>query len=441
MIPDPDKPRKIIGLAAENFKRLKAVNINPDGTLCIVSGKNAQGKSSVLDAVWSALGGANASPPRPIRNGSKRALVELDLGDLIVTRTWYSEQSTLTVRDADSAKLGTPQRILDRLVGKLGFDPLAFTRMDARTQAETLRKLVGIDLGDLAMRRDALTEERKELNRAIKQQKGQLAGLPEPAPDTPADPVDTEALLAELRAAREDQQANEQIRAARARLGNTRQSVVDRIAEIDREIARLTEARDKANGRLAEIDAEQAELDAQMGELVDPPIADLEQRLADAQGVNQRVRDKRERDALRQSILDNEIHADDLTAQLAAIDAEKAKRLAEAASRLPVPGLGFDEDGVTLDGVPLEQASSAQQIRAGLAISAALSNGLKVALIRDGSLLDEDGLRAVHEWAEREGVQVFMERVADPKDGMGIVIEDGTVIADRQHETAAAMLF
>jgi recombinational DNA repair ATPase RecF len=42
-------------------KRLRAVTIRPDGSLVQISGRNAQGKTSVLDAIEMALGGA----PRP----------------------------------------------------------------------------------------------------------------------------------------------------------------------------------------------------------------------------------------------------------------------------------------------------------------------------------------------------------------------------------------
>lgn len=43
------------------MKRLKAVYIEPDGNLQVVSGRNEQGKSSVLDAIWLALGGGKAA--------------------------------------------------------------------------------------------------------------------------------------------------------------------------------------------------------------------------------------------------------------------------------------------------------------------------------------------------------------------------------------------
>ena len=55
---------KILKLQAENIKRLKAIEITPEGHVMVVGGKNGQGKSSTLDAIWYALGGAGALPCR-----------------------------------------------------------------------------------------------------------------------------------------------------------------------------------------------------------------------------------------------------------------------------------------------------------------------------------------------------------------------------------------
>jgi recombinational DNA repair ATPase RecF len=43
---------KIYKLTAENFKRLKAVSIEPQTDVVAVTGRNEQGKSSTLDAIW-----------------------------------------------------------------------------------------------------------------------------------------------------------------------------------------------------------------------------------------------------------------------------------------------------------------------------------------------------------------------------------------------------
>jgi len=39
---------KIVELRSENFKKIKAIDITPKDNLVLISGKNAQGKTSVL---------------------------------------------------------------------------------------------------------------------------------------------------------------------------------------------------------------------------------------------------------------------------------------------------------------------------------------------------------------------------------------------------------
>ena len=59
---------RIVSLTAENVKRISAVHIVPgDGGVVLIGGRNAQGKSSVLDSIMYALGGASAIPDEPIR--------------------------------------------------------------------------------------------------------------------------------------------------------------------------------------------------------------------------------------------------------------------------------------------------------------------------------------------------------------------------------------
>ncbi len=56
---------RILRLQSENIKRLSAVDITPDGSTVIIGGRNAQGKSSVLDSIAYALGGAKLLPAKP----------------------------------------------------------------------------------------------------------------------------------------------------------------------------------------------------------------------------------------------------------------------------------------------------------------------------------------------------------------------------------------
>jgi len=104
---------------------------------------------------------------------------------------------------------------------------------------------------------------------------------------------------------------------------------------------------------------------------------------------------------------------------------EDCLTLAAVLSRVHAVERGLDDPGVTLDGVPFEQASSAEQLRCSVAMGLALNPKLRVLLIRDGSLLDEDSLRMVAEMADAQGAQVWLERVGDGV--AGVLIEDGEV--------------
>ncbi len=81
-----------------------------------------------------------------------------------------------------------------------------------------------------------------------------------------------------------------------------------------------------------------------------------------------------------------------------------------------------------LNGVPLTQASDAEQLRASLAIAMALNPKLRVIRVRDGSLLDSNAMKIIAEMAETKDFQVWIERV-DDSGKVGFVLEDGHVVA------------
>ena len=165
---------KIVSLEAENVKNLRAVCIKPDGSAIVVGGDNEQGKTCVLDSIEYALNGAASIPSQPIRKGQSKARVVLDLGDLVVTRTFTAKGTNLTVKNKDGATFASPQAMLDKLVGELSFDPLAFSKMDAKRQSEVLKKLVGLDFDSLNLEYNKSFEERTVINREGKTLKASL---------------------------------------------------------------------------------------------------------------------------------------------------------------------------------------------------------------------------------------------------------------------------
>jgi len=407
---------KIIELTAENVKRLRAVDITPAAHVQVIAGRNAQGKTSVMDAIWLALGGgaAGKATTRPIRDGETTASVRLDLGDLIVTRTWTGDKTTLTVTSAEGARYGSPQKMLDDLVGRLSFDPLAFTHLAPREQRDTLLTLVDLpfDPAHLDRRRAGLYDERTEIGRQGKQLEGQLAGIPDVSADTPDVEVSSADLFAELRAAQRQHAEHAEVM-GRAEAAQTQRER----AEVD--LANAQIMLDQA------IRVETDAVDAVKALPVLPDMGALETRLDTVDQANEAVRAKAERTRVAEALKGARAAYDAKTAAIDALDQDKATGLAAAV--FPIDGLGFDTDGVTYQGVPFTQASSAEQIRVSLAMAMAMNPKLRVIRILDGSLLDADNLALIGAMAVEHDYQVWVERVGDG-DGIGVVIEDGAVV-------------
>lgn len=414
----PESPSRIIALTASNFKRLKAVTITPEGDIVQVTGPNGAGKSSVLDAIQAALGGTRLAPSEPIRRGQKTAEIVLDLGDLKVERTFKAGSNpTLVVTTAEGAKLPSPQAVLDKLTGALTFDPLAFTRLDAKAQADTLRKIAGLDFTKQDAQRRQLYEDRTGINRQIKALEPRIAACPlvvAPDEEVSAADIATRLNLALQHKGRNEalrrQHADEQARQNRANDAVTRAEETLRLALAEQEAA----------------DKSVAALERTLASLSEPDVASIQAEMAKVDETNNKVRQKRERQRLRGELEQLQTQVADIESKMQAIDEAKAQAI--AAANLPIPGLGIDDEGVTLDGLPFAQASSAQQLRASVAIGFAHKPQLRVMLVREGSLLDSEGMKLLGAIAAEYDAQVWVEKVTDGEP-IGVVIEDGEVAA------------
>lgn len=424
---------RIVELSAENLKRLKAITIRPgNNDMTVIGGNNGQGKSSTLDAIAYALGGKALIPSEPIRKGQKSAKVRVDLGELVVERRFTPSGSTLAVMSKDGAKYPSPQAILDKLVGDLTFDPLAFVTMKPEQQLETLKKVVGVSFDDLESGYHEAYEERTIVNREVKQLEGQLTGLTSHN-DVPAEPVAVETVLARLKQVQEHNSAIEKLNQQSVEADRARQDTKRRIETCNEEITTLERQIETIQQRKEELEAqrEAEELTAlelrqslAKAETVDPApvMAEIQQ----VESLNQKVRDNQRRRELEQSIQTKRDAATEFTKRLEAIEVEKEARLSTA--QFPVAALSFSDSGVLLNSLPFEQASAAEQLRVSVAMGMAMNPRLKVLLIRDGSLLDDNNLALLGDLAAKEGCQVWVERVGKGKE-VSIVIEDGEVAA------------
>jgi len=431
---------KILRLESENVKRLVAVEIKPEGNLVELTGKNGSGKTSILDSIQWAIEGARHIQSQPIRKGQREARIKLDLGEVIVTRRFSkrddgSTDTSVIVEGANGARFPSPQKMLDSFLGALTFDPLAFARSDAKQQFNELRRFVpdvDFDAIDGLNRKDF--ETRTTVNRQEKEARGAAAQIVVPD-GTPAESIDDAALVAELEKAGEHNAAIERERANRTAQVQTMEG---KFAAADR--ARSEAKRLRAQAALKENEAGIAEAAGNeiktrlevmeaVKEAIDTSV--VRAKIAEAKKTNKAVEESQRRGACIERA--NNLKADSkrLTDQIDARNLSKAKTIAEA--KLPIDGLGFGDGFVTLSGVPFEQASDAEQLRASVAIAMAGNPKLRVIRIRDGSLLDSDGMKLLAQMADERDMQVWIERVAS--DGkVGFVISDGLVVSNPNDE-------
>lgn len=408
---------RVVQLTTENVKRIKAVSVAPTTNVVVVSGRNGQGKSSLLDSMWYAIvgGAALKDTPEPIREGEHRALVEVDLGDLLVTRRWTHSGTTLEVRtnpkheseENPPHKFATPQAVLDGLAGKFGFDPHAFARMKAREQVEMLLSCVELpfDLAALDQQRQDVFEKRTEENRNAKVYAAQLEALSRPAPDVPDEEVSAGSLVTELDIANG--------------LNTDRESRIAAAAAAQTAVA-------QAEAALVVLRAAVTEADARLAD--SPESVDTEEiraRIEAIDATNAAVRDKKRYQDVSRKLRSHTDLADLLTSSLEDVDREKAEGL--AAAKMPLPGLSFNDEGVLYQGVPFSQASASEQLRVGVAIAMSLNPQIRVLRIADGSLLDDANMAMLDEMAAANDFQIWVERV-DDTGSVGIVIEDGEVV-------------
>lgn len=388
---------KIIELRSENVKKVKAIEIIPKDNLVIISGKNGQGKTSVLDSIWYVLEGKASlkDTPMPIRKGEKKAEVTLILDDFIVTRKWTdNDKSYLKVTNKEGLAYGSPQELLDSFIGKLAFDPLEFAQMKEGEQRNLLLQVAEIDIDYIDKSIAELREKRRFKGQEVKLLSGEREEIT--TEDLPEKVISTSELNSLL------------------------EVTLNNNSDYNNAVAELEDCKERLSCLVDEI----AKIEKWIKENNLVNVSEIKERIIKADNQNyqimarerNKIADKKQSEA--QKIYDDfSKNIEDLT---------KSKELALSTAKMPITGLGISETGVTYNDIPFGQLSSSEQLRVSLAIAMALNPKLKVIRITDGSLLDDDSMEIIRKLAEKKDYQVWVEKV-DGSGKIGFYIEEGEV--------------
>lgn len=442
---------RIINLQVKNVKKIEAVDITPKGNAVVISGKNGNGKSSLMDSIAMALGGKRLIPSKPVREGQKTASIDVDLGEFIVSRRWHRpEQSYLTVTSKDGAEYKNPQTILNKIIGDLSFDPSAFVNMEPSKRLGLLKKITKLDFDGLdseykenfekrtVVKRDFLQLQNRldtefneieaiEVSGTIEDANGEL----EQAIQSNGRIVGAQKLINNYRDDYKDQK--DELSALRANVDLLTRRLENGIRELHRkhdedqrdlssEIAKgqgqLQEIEEKANGN-KEL-AEQAQLDLK-------PIYEKIQNIQKAEIIKDQL-------ALKEKVKGTHrtVHKEVLALDSRLKEIKEIKDKMISGAEMPIKGLEFGDGEVLFNGIPFQQLSTSEQMRVSMAIAIALNPRVRVITIENGSLLDSDAMKQIIKIAEEKDLQIWLERVSDSPDGSSIFIEEGKVLGGQE---------
>lgn len=403
---------KITSLELANVKKIKALRLEPtENGLTVIGGKNGQGKTSVLDAIAYAFGGAKYRPTNLKREGSVGDTIihiETDNG-LIIERK--GKNASLTVTDKHGAKHG--QAILDALISEFAINLPKFHNASSAEKAKILLQTLGIEEELSALDREgkAKFDMRTVVGREADKKKKAAADMPY------YEDVPTEKLsVADLIAKQQEVLARNGARAmARAEIERNQNLMMNLKADAERLVKELEAVR----SRIAQ--TEDAINNAKEVS-PDEDTSELQRQIADFEAINEKIianneKTRRESEA---DVLQDQY--DSLTGEIEDIRKRRLDLLKKA--EFPLQGLAVENGELTYDGKAWDCMSGSQQLIVDCAIASKLNPECRVVLLDKLEQLDIDTLTEFGKWLETQDLQCIATRVSTG-DECSLIIEDG----------------
>lgn len=420
---------KIISLEVNNVKRIKAVSIAADGTMNVIAGKNGNGKSSTLDSIEMALRGAKFIPDMPVRAGQENARIVVETNEMTITRHWTNpETSYLKVETKQYGKVANAQDTLNAIVGNLSFDPLEFSTMEPKKRVAILKDISKLDFTELDKEYKEKFEERtvtkKEADTYATTAKSfQAHELTKPEFD-----------IKDIQFKREEaQKHNKAIETIREQKIPSYEKVIstnkNKIESLKKEVEAITKSITEYEKSVSEDEKSLEELREELKNSTPIETTQFDEMIQTHANYDANLKLAKQRQEVIEKRDAAQIKVSTLTARLDEILSEKRKQLSEA--KMPIQGLSFADNDILFNDMPFMQLSTSEQIQVSMSIAMALNPRLKIIIIKNGSLLDSDAMKKIHDLAEANDFQIWLEKVADTPDGNSIFIEDGEIYGQK----------
>lgn len=410
----------IINMSITNYKKIVQVEWLLDGDKLSIKGNNRQGKSSVIEAVCRALGGAEAKKNKqPIRLGEEFAEVVVELDNMIVT--WYLEldgKPKLKVMSKEGHYFRGPDAMMKELVGKLAYNPQGFMDLHPLKQKEIAISMLDTgehDINDLDQQRQKAYEDRTVTNRKAKEYQTLMFGCGQIDPTIPQEEISIAGLSNELTDALA---IEEQHRSDNETLKRFEASLTKKQTELN-----------MLNQEIELLKQHKNDIETSISNYEDPNITRINEQIDSAEGINEKVRNAKQRDKYSVLQKEQEDISKGYSNEIEQVDDTKKWILKN--TTLPVEGMGFNDLGITINDIPLKDCSAAEQreLTMGIYFNTAPTgkDAIKIVFIEDGSLFDPESLAHIKKLCDEKGFQLIIEIVGTDAGENQIIIEEGEI--------------
>lgn len=408
---------KITLLEISNFKRIKALRLVPsENGLTTIGGRNAQGKTSVLDAIQFGFGGKKYMPTEAKRDGAvgdTLIRIETDNG-LIIERK--GKNLDLVVTDRDGKRSG--QALLDALVSELAIDLPKFHNASSADKADMLLKSLGIGekLDEFDRKIKAVYDKRTATGQMRDSKLKHAKEMPF-YEDAPAEPVSIADLVKEHQEVLARNGIKEEHKRVYERDQADLKSLRERIETMRQDIASLELRANAIEKNLADCD----------NDFTLEPTDEIESKIANFEETNRKVRANADRAHVE---ADADMLSDEYDVQTTELEKLRNERLELLGNaKFPLPELSVDKDAkgrpcLMYRGKPWDCMSGSQQLIVDTAIASMINPECRFVNLDKLEQLDLETLREFDAWLVEHDLQCIATRVSTG-DECSVIIVDG----------------
>lgn len=450
-------------ITIKNVLGLESLEINP-GTVTVISGENASGKTSCLEAIRAALNGAHDATL--LKQGAEKGEIVLVLEDgTEIQKRITPDKSSLKVIHPELGKISKPASYLKKLADSLSLNPIQFLTAAKKDRVNQLLQAIPMEVtadqikfvpveavNGISLDAHALEvlgrigkniyDLRTGINRAAKEKRATASQmeetLPEDAPEgqnwqealdealdknsvlqrgTSAQINEIKSLFIKRRDELEGRfnqhkgqvevEASKRIDDLRAEFEREVEKVrADSAIEIEasrqKNADAIKAARQEQDKDLSELEKEYRPKEAELKEKIGQAKAMVEQH-ARAESTREFIRDLNEQSGKLES------QSAKFTKSLEQLEMLKSSLL----EKLPIKGLSVQEGDIFMDGIPWERVNESKRIRLAIEIAKLRAGSLGLVAVDGLERLDPKTFEAFKKEAAKTKLQFVISRVTD----------------------------